>query len=114
WQLEVRRNLFSALGMMDLMQDKANIQLNPKVIRSENRDGYQLREIEINSTPGRRIRLVLTVPNGKGPFPAVISIHGHGGKSLSVYDSEEHYHRFAHELAKRSYVTIAPFVSQHG
>jgi len=83
-------------------------------ISSENKGDYLLKEIEFNSTRTRRIRVYLTCPlNSTGPWPAVVCLHGHGGKPLSVYDRESPYKAFADALARRNYVTIAPVVSQH-
>ena len=114
WQNEVRAKLFSLLKMDDLIAGRAGIPLNPQEILSEDNGNYLLKEIEFNSTGSRRIRVILTVPkNTNGKFPAVISIHGHGGKSRSVYDKTSIYKGFAAELASRNYVTIAPVVSQH-
>lgn len=114
WQNNVRSNLFRLMKLDDLMAGREKIPFNAKVIRSENKGSYELKEIEFNSTPTRRIRVMVTFPlKGKGPFPAVVSIHGHGGKQEVVYDAGSVYRGFAHELASRNYVTIAPFVSQH-
>jgi hypothetical protein len=81
----------------------------------------------IQSTPGRRMEIVLTIPKqGNGPLPAVVCIGGHGSNKFSVYtdgkafgplpagadDGSPLYKGFASELAK-SYVTISTAVSQH-
>jgi dienelactone hydrolase len=88
--------------------------LNPQEIRAENRGDYLLKEIEFNSTLTRRIRVTVTFPLlTKGPWPAVVCMHGHGGKPLSVYEMDSPYKAFAAALAARNYVTIAPVVSQH-
>ncbi len=114
WQSNLRAKLFNILKMDDLTSGQNSIALNPKEIRSEDKGEYLLKEIEFNSTKDRRIRVILTVPKKtKGPFPAVVSIHGHGGKLNSVYDKASIYKGFAAELAARNYVTIATTVSQH-
>lgn len=114
WQKNLRSKLLKSLKLEKLMSQRSDISFDAKVVRIENRGTYELREVEINSTPTRRIRLHLTIPkNVSAPFPAVVSIHGHGGKPLSVYDTTTNYKGFAHELASRGYVTIAPIVSQH-
>lgn len=100
--------------MGDLSASRDSIALNPKEILSEDKGEYLLKEIEFNSTKDRRIRVVFTIPTKtKERWPAVVSIHGHGGKSHSVYDKTSIYKGFASELAETSYVTIAPIVSQH-
>ena len=55
-------------------------------VSSEPKDGHTLKEIEINSTPGWRNKLVATAPRGEGDrFPAVVCIHGHEGSRHIVY-----------------------------
>jgi hypothetical protein len=114
WQNEVRSRLLGLLKLDDLVSLHTNNTLNPKELSSVDKGDYTLREVEINSTPGRRIRVVITFPkHTAGPWPAVICIHGHGGQSLSVYDKGSIYKGFADALATRNFVTIAGFVSQH-
>ena len=114
WQTEVRTRLTGLLSMEDLLAVGKSIPLNPVEIRTENKGGYLMKEVEINSTASRRIRVIVTYPlQSTGPWPAVVCIHGHGGKATSVYEKETPYKAFASELASRNYVTIAPFVSQH-
>lgn len=114
WQIDLRARLGRLLEINDLWTIQEEIPLNPKETFSENRGDYLLKEVEINSTPGRRIRVIITLPlKSQGPWPAVICIHGHGGYLYSVYNSAPPYNGFAAELARRNYVTIAPVVSQH-
>ncbi len=114
WQNEVRAKMSDLLNIVDLLQNGKNVPLNPTEIRVENKVEYILKEIEFNSTANRRIRVIVTFPLlSKGPWPAVVCIHGHGGTPLIVYDKDSPYKAFADELAKRNYVTIAPIVSQH-
>lgn len=114
WQKDVRTKLFGLLRLDDLLASRKSIDLNPKEILTEDKGGYMLKEIEINSTPDRRIRIIFTVPaRTKGPWPAVVSIHGHSGHLRDVYDKTSIYKGFAAELAARNYVTIAAMVSQH-
>jgi hypothetical protein len=114
WQDEVRTRISGLLNIDDLLTTRKSIPLNPNEIRSENKGDYVVKEIEINSTLNRRIRLIATFPLlTRGPWPAVVCIHGHGGKLNSVYNKETPYKAFGAELAMRNYVTIATVVSQH-
>ncbi len=114
WQREVRAGLLPLLKLDDLVVGRAQIALDPRVIRIEGKDTYEQREIEINATPGRRMRILVTVPkNVKGPWPAVVCIHGHGGDRRSVYDKQSAYKGFAAELASKGYVTASADVGQH-
>lgn len=114
WQEEVRAKLAAQMNILDLLATGRSIPLDIKEIRLENKGDYLLKEIEINSTATRRIRILVTCPLlSTGPWPAVVCIHGHGGKPTSVYEKDSPYKAFADELARRNYVTVAPVVSQH-
>jgi hypothetical protein len=114
WQDHVRAGLFNLLRLDELRSMREGLALNPGELASEDRGAYLLREVEINSTPGRRIRVIVTIPkNAPGSCPAVVCIHGHGGTSRVVYEKGSIYKGFADTLAALNFVTIAPFVSQH-
>ena len=114
WQKELRAELFKILKLDDLVRKGGVIPFEPVILSTEEKDNYSRMELEINSTPGRRFRLVLTVPTtGDGPFPAVIGIHGHGHDRYAVYDSSMIYKGFATVLAESGYVTITTDVGQH-
>lgn len=114
WQEEVRSQFFDLLKLDSLLAKRKNIALQPEEVLSEDKGTYTLKEVEISSTPGRRIRVVVTFPKqSAGKLPAVVCIHGHGGKLHSVYEKNSPYNGFASELAALNYVTIAGFVSQH-
>jgi formylglycine-generating enzyme required for sulfatase activity len=112
WQKKLRARLFGLLKMNDLL--KAKIPLDARVLASEEWPGCVRQEVEFNSTPGRRIKAVVTVPRtGTPPYPAIVCIHGHGGSRYVVYDPANAYKGFAAELAGTGYVTIAADVGQH-
>jgi pimeloyl-ACP methyl ester carboxylesterase len=112
WQRNLRSRLFGLLKMKDLL--KAKIPIDARLISSEPRPEYLFQEVEFNSTPGRRIKAIVTIPRtGTHPCPAVVCIHGHGGSRYVVYDRSNVYKGFAAELAGTGYVTIAADVGQH-
>ncbi len=126
WQVAVRTRLTALLTMDDLLQTKETIPLEPKKLSSSKKDRYQVEEIEINSTPDRRIRVIVTTPaSHDGPCPAVVCIGGHGSNLYSPYDettiskdqarikADRIYRGFGTALAKREFVTISTTVSQH-
>ena len=113
WQKELRKKLVRILKMEDLLSRKSKNPLNPKTLSSQDKGKYVLHEMEINSTPARRIKIVLTLPTKlQGPFPGILAIAGHGGTRHTCY-TKASYHRCAHVLAERGYVTISTRVSQH-
>ncbi len=114
WQYELRNRLFHLLQCADLVAGPELLPLQAREISAESVDGYVAKDIEIDSTPGRRIRVRVTIPVGvRGPCPAVVCIHGHGGTRASTYDQASIYKGFATELATRGYVTIAADIGQH-
>jgi hypothetical protein len=114
WQNKVRSELFEILKLDDLVETKEPIPLDLKPLASEGRDGYTYNEIEISSTPHRRITVIATVPNdATGPRPAVVCVHGHGGDRTSTYDKESPYKGFATVLAEKGVVTVSANVGQH-
>lgn len=99
-----------------------------KVIAEEKRDGYTARKIEFNLTRYSRVTAYLLVPDGDGPFPAVVALHDHGGHytigkekmirpfgvDQAVLDDSEKWVRDLYEgqyvgdyLARNGYVVIS-------
>ncbi len=114
WQSELRSELFSLLNLNDLMLIKEKPKLNPSVIKTGDSTSYCIKELEINSTDTRRIRLVLTIPKtARKDLPAIVCIAGHGGDRYTVYNNHKIYKSFATELAKKEFITISADVGQH-
>ncbi len=128
WRDKLRNKLFRLLKLEDLVPNVSRIPFDAKQTRTWEMPGFIVREMTIQLTPGRRIEIVLTVPQeGAGPFPAVVCIGGHGSNKFSAYtkgkefgplppdnsDGSPIYKGFASELAKSGYVTISTLVSQH-
>ncbi|MHC4228723.1 MAG: alpha/beta hydrolase family protein, partial [Planctomycetota bacterium] len=126
WQSNVRAELSQLLKIDDLVRTKDAILLEPEVLFSADRHTYRVRELEINSTSTRRIRLVVTIPTvHRGSLPAVVCMGGHGSSLYSPYDkstvakdrakakSDHIYKGFGTVLAGKGYVTISTTVSQH-
>ncbi|MPZ17847.1 MAG: hypothetical protein GEV06_08055 [Luteitalea sp.] len=54
---------------------------------------------------------VLLVPNGRGPFPALITVHGMAGTPEGVTgltEDEDYHNRFGLQAVKRQYAVFAP------
>lgn len=45
---------------------------------AEGRDGYEARKVVFNISEYERIRGYVLVPDGEGPFPAIVALHDHG------------------------------------
>ena len=114
WQNKLRLKLFEILKLSDLISEENPIPFHPRVLFSEEYEKYTLHEIEVNTTLGRRMRVILTLPvKFSGPCPAVVCIHGHGGDRHVVYDTNSIYRGFASVLAQKGYATISTDVGQH-
>jgi hypothetical protein len=111
WQKQLRGKLARLLRIDDL--DGAKIPLDPRLAGSKGRGGYVLRDLAISATPARRMRVLVGIPEGTGPFPAVVCIHGHGSDRRIVYDTSSIYKGFADALSRKGFVTIACDVGQH-
>ena len=68
------------------------------------RKGYSIRRVAFRTRPGVVTTASLYVPEGKGPFPAVVSLHGHwyGGHTAEIVQS------IGHTLALNGYVCLSP------
>jgi pimeloyl-ACP methyl ester carboxylesterase len=61
--------------------------LNARVTRTVEREGYRMEFLLYESHPGLKVTAVAYVPNGNGPFPAVVGTAGHAieGKASTTY-----------------------------
>lgn len=74
WRLEARDIVWEAM----LTPPPAAQQYDMEVAAIEQRQGYQARKINFNLSGYSRVPAYLLVPDGKGPFPAVVLLHDHG------------------------------------
>ncbi len=101
---------------------------NARVIDEEDRGTYVARKVVLNLTGDSRVLLLMTLPKGSGPFPAVLLLHDHGAKfdigkekvirpwaiapekiaSAESWVKDNYGGRFlGDELARRGYVCLA-------
>ena len=115
WQTDLRSRFALLMKIEDLLVlDKTGLKLSPVILKTEDKGSYILKEVEVNSTPGRHIKLVIIIPTWKmTEFPAVICMHGHGGQLYSIYQNDTPYKGFATYLASNGYITVTTTVSQH-
>lgn len=74
WRLEARGVVWEAM----LTPPPAAQRYDMEVTAVEQRKGYQARKIKFNLSSYSRVPAYLLVPDGKGPFPAVVLLHDHG------------------------------------
>ncbi len=121
WQKASREKLFRLLKLDDLLEadkpdrsGRPSLPFHEKILLTKKEQKHIRYEIEINSTPTRRIKVVLTVPRPRNSrAPAVVCIHGHGGNRYIVHQDASPYRGFARVLAESGYVTISTDVGQH-
>lgn len=97
-RLSLRRRIWKAAGVVV----DHNVPLDYHETGTIKLNGYVIKKIYFQTRPGVYVTANLYVPEGKGPFPAVINMHGHwqGGKAGDMVQS------CAHELALNGYVCL--------
>jgi dienelactone hydrolase len=100
---------------------------NQRTLGEERGDGYLQRTIVFNVTKYSRVRAAMLIPDGTGPFPAVLLLHDHGAKfdigkekmirpwydparlvEAEAWSARYFSGRFVgNELARRGYVVLA-------
>ena len=116
WRAEVREYLRSLL-----LFTPERVDLSPELTEHKDYDDYVIQKWYITASPGEQMPLMLLLPRGDGPFPAIVDLHGHGvnyyfGKKKLVEEEGEpafvtqrrlrNYEGVAtaNELARRGYV----------
>src|SRR5690606_40019017 len=95
---ELREQIIEASG---LTVDHA-LPLDMQVTATLNMDGYTIQNIYFQTLPGVYATANLFVPEGEGPFPAVVGMHGHWPEGKLA----ERVQAVGHTLAKNGYVCI--------
>jgi dienelactone hydrolase len=74
-------------------------------LKSERRENFMQHRVKVEVAPGRRtVEGYLAVPDGKGPFPAVVVVYYDPETSVGLGKEERD---FAYQLTKRGFVTIS-------
>mgnify|MGYP000846733302 CR=1 FL=1 len=74
WRTEAREQVLKC--MQNLPPSPQSYEM--KVIATEKRDGYEARKILFNLSSWYRVPAYILVPEGKGPFSAIVMLHDHG------------------------------------
>ncbi|WP_455663936.1 dienelactone hydrolase family protein [Phocaeicola sp.] len=105
WRAEARKTL------LDCMQPAPPaIPFDMEVTATEQRPGYTAKKIVFNVSGYSRVPAYLLVPEGKGPFPAVLLLHDHGAhfsigkeKMIRPFGVEDSVLADADEWAEKCY-----------
>ena len=74
--------------------------LRARVISQENKGKFTLKKVEYDTEPGLVVPAWLLVPHGRGPFPAILAHHQHGGQ---FYVGKEQVVRIMHGYEDQAY-----------
>lgn len=96
-QSEVRGKILKLIGGLP----GRTAPLNAKVTAVHAADGFKFETVMFESLPGYRVTANLFVPEGKGPFPALIISPGHSPAG------KEGDYRFAANFARAGFVVLA-------
>ncbi|WP_343746400.1 acetylxylan esterase [Chitinophaga sp.] len=98
WRQQLREKIVRETGM----QEDHVLPLDVKETGRIQQQGYSIRNISFQTRPGVYATANLYMPDGPGPFPAVINMHGHwpGARTGDMVQAT------AHELAGHGYICL--------
>lgn len=110
WQETARAKLLELVEKQEPQRSVQSLPLAFQMGTPQDKGEYTLYPVSFqgNAEPGLRRAGLLAVPKGKGPFPAMLALHGHSGSAQAVFDPKSIYHGFADRLARGGYVVLAP------
>ena len=74
WRDSVRKVVFEAMLTPPTKADYADLE----IVAEQQRNGYRAQKILFNLTDYSRVPGYLLIPDGAGPFPAIVMLHDHG------------------------------------
>ena len=100
YRKQLRRRMWELLGVE---YDK-NLPLDLQIVKTLVHENVTLHHVIYQSRPGIYVTATVYMPQGKGPFPGVINMHGHWlqGRLAARVQSR------GFSLAKKGYVVISP------
>ena len=109
---ELRRQFMDMLGLgPEIPQTELNITVTGVVDRKD--AGFRIEKLHFQSIPGLYVTGCLYIPEGTGPFPAILYVNGHGGKGERS-GGKAFYQQHAVWFASRGYVCLHIDTLLHG
>ena len=103
-QAELRDQIRAAAG---LLPEPIKSDLQPRVFGRLEREGYSIEKVLLQTFPGFTLAGNLYRPSGEGPFPAVLSPHGHWSYGRLENSDRGSVPARAVNLARQGYVVFA-------
>jgi hypothetical protein len=100
WE-DYRKNLRNEIITKAVVHINHGLPLNVREFGTIKMNGYEIKNISFQTLPGVYATANLFIPQGKGPFPAVINLHAHSGR----FDDKDQ--AVAHTLALNGYVCLS-------
>lgn len=119
WKTEARKVLMECMQNLPPAPKEYNI----SVVATERRGNYEARKIRFNLSEWYRVPAYLLVPDGDGPFPAIVMLHDHGAhfsigkeKMVRPFGVSEEVLADAEDWATRCYdgQYAGDYFAQHG
>src|SRR5689334_11694841 len=76
-------------NLLELFAYDPSAPLDQQVVSSEKKEGYTLHQLTYASPKGGRVPAFLLIPHGRGPFPAVLLLHGMRGSAQGMLPEAE-------------------------
>lgn len=76
WRTTAREKLVELMGIAP----EAPTSTSYRTLATEHREGYTAHKILFEVSEGNQVVAYLLVPDGEGPFPALLALHDHGAK----------------------------------
>lgn len=119
WRKQARTAVLDAM----LAPPPCAVDYQTEVVAEEQREGYRARKVRFNLTEYSRVQGYLLIPDGEGPFPAVVLLHDHGGhytigkeKMIRPFDVDASVLEDADNWAKNCYggQYVGDYLAAHG
>ena len=110
WEIRRRHILASFQEVAGPLPRGDGSALNLRVLGKSTHPGYTRQSISYQALPDDPVPAYLLIPDGGGKRPAVLALHPTGelGKGIPAGLSERPNRSYAHELALRGFVVLAP------
>lgn len=115
WQKRARARLLELVEKQAPRVSSDDVPLDVRSGMPKDMGDYTLyqQSFQGSNRTGTGYGFLLAVPKGKGPFPAMLCLHGHGGNAQQVFDARTIYRGFADRFARGGYVVLAPSLPHH-